>query len=45
VLASAYGGEFSYALAGVAVAAAIAIAIFASLGTEAREIDLKANPA
>ena len=45
VLASAYGGEFSYALAGVAIAAAIAIAIFASLGTEAREIDLKAGAA
>jgi SHS family lactate transporter-like MFS transporter len=41
VLASAYGGEFSYALAGVAVAAALAIALFASLGTEARDIDMK----
>lgn len=45
VLAAAYGGEFSYALAGVAIAAALAIALFASLGTEAREIDMKANPA
>jgi len=45
VLASAYGGEFSYALAGVAVAAALAIALFASLGTEARDIDMKVRAA
>jgi SHS family lactate transporter-like MFS transporter len=40
VLAAAAGGEFSYGLAGVAVAAALAIALFASLGTEARHIDM-----
>ena len=41
VLAAACGGDFSYALAGVAIAAALAIALFASLGTEARDIDMK----
>ena len=41
VLAAASGGDFSYALAGVAIAAALAIALFASLGTEARDIDMK----
>jgi SHS family lactate transporter-like MFS transporter len=44
VLAAAAGGEFSYALAGVAVAAALAIALFASLGTEARDIEMKILP-
>jgi len=45
VLAAANGGEFSYALAGVAVAAALAIALFASLGTEARDIEMRAGAA
>jgi SHS family lactate transporter-like MFS transporter len=45
VLAAAAGGEFSWALAGVAVAAALAIALFASLGTEARDIDMQARAA
>jgi hypothetical protein len=40
VLAAAYGGDFSYALAGVAVASALAIAFFALIGREAKEADL-----
>jgi len=42
VLAAAYGGDFSYALAGVAIASALAIAFFALIGREAKEVDLTA---
>jgi SHS family lactate transporter-like MFS transporter len=45
VLAAAYGGDFSYALAGVAIASALAIAFFALIGREAREADLTAMAA
>ena len=45
VLAAAYGGDFSYALAGVAVVSALAIAVFALVGREAREADLTAAAA
>jgi SHS family lactate transporter-like MFS transporter len=40
VLAAAFGGDFSPALAGVAVAAALAIAFFALTGGEAKDADL-----
>jgi SHS family lactate transporter-like MFS transporter len=43
VLAAAFGGSFSYALGGVAVASALAIIIFALLGSEARDADLAAT--
>jgi SHS family lactate transporter-like MFS transporter len=44
VLAAVFGGNFSYGLAGVAVASAVAIVIFALIGTEARDADLAATP-
>ena len=40
VLAAAFGGNFSYGLAGVAVAAALMIVLFAAIGTEAKDADL-----
>ena len=42
VLAAAYGGDFSYALAGVAIVSALAIAFFALIGREAKDVDLAA---
>jgi SHS family lactate transporter-like MFS transporter len=39
-LAAAFGGDFSYGLAGVALASAIAIAFFALIGREAKDADL-----
>jgi SHS family lactate transporter-like MFS transporter len=42
VLAATYGGNFSYALAGVAIVSAVAIAFFAAIGREARDADLVA---
>jgi SHS family lactate transporter-like MFS transporter len=44
VLAAAFGGNFSYALAGVAVSAALAIVFFALIGSEAHDADLAATP-
>jgi len=44
VLAAAFGGNFSYALAGVAVSAALAIVVFALIGSEARDADFAAMP-
>jgi SHS family lactate transporter-like MFS transporter len=44
VLAAAFGGNFSYALAGVAIASALMIAFFALIGTEAKDVDLGAVP-
>ena len=44
VLAAAFGGDFSYGLAGVAIAAAIFIAFFALIGSEAKDADLAARP-
>lgn len=43
VLASASGGDLSYALAGVSVLAALAIALFAIIGREARDANLGVN--
>jgi SHS family lactate transporter-like MFS transporter len=45
VLAAAFGGNFSYALAGVAIASALMIAFFAAIGSEAKDADLTAAPA
>ena len=39
-LAAATGGNFSYALAGVAITSALLIVLFALIGREAREIDM-----
>ena len=39
-IATQFGGRYSIALAGVAIAAALVIAVLASLGREARDIDL-----
>jgi len=44
VLAAAFGGDFSYALAGVAVAAAVMIVVFALIGSEAKDADLTLAP-
>jgi SHS family lactate transporter-like MFS transporter len=44
VLAAAFGGNFSYALAGVAIAAAVMIVIFALIGSEAKDADLTLAP-
>jgi SHS family lactate transporter-like MFS transporter len=44
VIAAAMGGNFSYALAGVAIASALAIAFFALIGSEARDADLTLVP-
>jgi SHS family lactate transporter-like MFS transporter len=44
VLAAAFGGDFSYALAGVAIAAAVMIVIFALIGSEAKDADLTLAP-
>lgn len=41
-LAAAAGGNFSYGLAGVAIASALLIILFAAAGPEAREIDMRA---
>ncbi len=43
-LAAAFGGDFSYGLAGVAVVSAVAIAIFALVGREAKDADLAGAP-
>ncbi len=42
VLAAALGGNFSYALAGVAITAALLISVFAAIGKEAKDADLTA---
>jgi SHS family lactate transporter-like MFS transporter len=39
-IAAQFGGNYSIALAAVAVAAALVIAVLASFGTEARDVDL-----
>jgi hypothetical protein len=44
VLAAAFGGNFSYGLAGVAVAAALMIVVFALVGSEAKDADLALAP-
>jgi len=45
VLAAAFGGMFSFALAGIALLSALAIVFFALIGKEAREADLTAAAA
>lgn len=44
-IAASHGENYSLALAGVAIAAALVIAVLTLLGREAREIDLNANVA
>jgi len=43
-IAKALGGNYSYGLAGVAIAAALAIALLTAMGPEARHIDLAPQP-
>lgn len=42
-LAAAWGGNFSYALAGVAIIAAVGVALLSAIGREAKDVDLAAK--